>query len=250
MLSAAIATPIQDKPAINKRHSLESIIPRLKSISRTLRSKRLKELIHDIQNQEVDKNRVLSCLMVIFRDTRSIDVYNLLFNLSYKSFLALTFSKLKRYGPLMDPQDIIQEVYISIFRYPRSFREDHSNSFRNWSYTIIRNAIFKISKKLSTCPLPCDIDSNYADPQEKPTPLDDLVKDEKNKDWTKLYCMSLSMYLHLYNTLLNAREKIALHRIEVLGECYKDASEAMGVKLANFKMIVCRARKKIFNATL
>ncbi len=41
------------------------------------------------------------------------------------------------------------------------------------------------------------------------------------------------------------RERLALHLVEVEDKRYREASAILGIKLENFKMVVCRARKKI-----
>jgi len=227
----------------------QSILPDLYSINSLLKSPKLKKLINGIRNKKLHKDQIISALMVVFRDTRSVDLFNALFKLTYKNFYGIAYSKLRRFGLLMDPQDILQEVYISIYRYPGAFREEHANSFKNWSQTIIRNAVFKLTKKFSLNSSVCEIDSNYADFTKRVSPLEKMVDKERRQKWADLYCLSLSMYLHIYKSLLNPREKEAIDRVEIRGECYKDAAKAMGIKLANFKMIVCRGRKKIFFKT-
>ena len=50
-------------------------------------------------------------------------------------------------------------------------------------------------------------------------------------------------------TQINA-VRAALHKVEVENLSYKAAAASMGIRLENFKMVVCRARKKIFHYAL
>lgn len=230
----------------SKRMPPKALLPYLREISTSLSSPNLEALIKGLERHRLPPGRIMNLLMCVYRDTRSVAVFNLLFEFNYKPFLSLIFSRLKRYGSLNDPQDILQEVFISIYRYPRSFREEHENSFRNWSHSIIRNAIFKHMKRMTNFPHMGEIDNEIPDNEEGASPLVKLVEKERRYEAGRLYCFSLHLYLHLYNTLLTPREKVALHKVEVENLPYKEASRSMGIKLENFKMVVCRARKKIF----
>jgi RNA polymerase sigma factor (sigma-70 family) len=224
----------------------KSLIERLRVASRKTRSAGLKKFIKTLEEDRLDAGQVMGGLMAVFRDTRSMDIYTLLYELNFKSFLGKVYCGLKRYHSLSDPQDILQEVFISIYRYAKGFREEHRHSFRNWTQTIIRNAILKHLNRTRKVPPPCEIEQDIVDEREDASPLERMIRTERYHEFGKLYFLSLSLYLHQYNKRLNAREKTALHKVEVENLPYKDSAKAMGVKLENFKMIVCRARKKIY----
>ena len=61
-----------------------------------------------------------------------------------------------------------------------------------------------------------------------------------------IYGLLLTLYAHIYEHDLKPRDRLALRLVEIEGMAYRDAADVLGCKLENFKMIVCRARKKIF----
>ena len=231
------------------RRPLRSLLPRLTALYGDLKNRRLRRLIKDLDSQELTSYDVLNALMCVFRDTRSTEVFSLIYEISHRLFLSQAYRHLKRYGSLLDPYDVIQETYLSIYRYPRGFREEGPNAFRNWSHSIIRNAVFKHSKRMKRVQALGEMESDVPDPGGKRSPLDRLAEKEQRQAWGKLYVLSLWIYLYIYNTRLNAREKAALDQVEVKGKSYLEASRFLGIKTENFKMVVCRARKKILRAS-
>lgn len=244
----ATAAKTRSRPA----RSIDQLDPdflgsQLHTLARRCPSKEIDRMIEDLKKHGLETGEVLNRLMEIYRDTRSVEVYTLLYEHSFKRFLSVVRSKLKRYGCLSDPQDILQDVYLSIYRYPRSFRTEHKNSFRNWSHSIIRNAIFKHLGKIRMLPPFFELDGEYPDDPGRSSPLRAAILEENRREARGIFNLSLCLYLHIYNTRLNAREKTALHKVEVENMTYKAAAAAMEIKLENFKMVVCRARKKIFH---
>ena len=226
---------------------IQTYLFRLREAHSAVPSTHLKKLIQDIEMERPSRDQIMNALMAAFRDTRSVAAYTLLYELNARPFFSNIFSMLRRFGSLCDPHDILQEVFLSLYRYPRSFRIRKEFSFRNWSLSIIRNAVFKHLKRHSRHP-PCSgFDRDLMDKSPMVSPLDRLVEKERRHEWGRLYCLSLSLYLHQYNTLLKSREKEALHKVEVENLPYKTAAIAMGIKPENFKMVICRARKKIFS---
>jgi RNA polymerase sigma factor (sigma-70 family) len=225
-----------------------TLLSRLQEALKAAPSKRLKRLIRDLEREHLNRDQILNGLMASFSDTRSVAVYTLLYELNSRPFLSIIFSNLRRFGSLCDPQDIMQEVFLSIYRYPGSFRDEKEYAFRNWSLSIIRNAIFKYLKRNARHPSCFDFNQDLMDDSPMVSPVEKLIEQERRHEWGRIYCLSLSLYLSLYNTVLKEREKEALYRVEVENLSYKVAAESMGIKPENFKMVICRARKKIFNA--
>jgi DNA-directed RNA polymerase specialized sigma24 family protein len=61
-----------------------------------------------------------------------------------------------------------------------------------------------------------------------------------------MYLILLLLYLKAFDQRLSEREKRALRLVEVEGYRYREAADELGIKLENLKMVICRARKKIF----
>lgn len=205
-----------------------------------------KEFLDKIgQAGDLPVDLVNNMLMAIFRDHRLDDAYSLLYELNYKRFTLAIFKKTKCYSHRLDPQDILQDVFLSIYRYPNRFQEDKPYAFRNWSYSIIRNIIFKHLKMREKHETESETFLVHAEDRNAKTPLSNLVRREGIKKSQKLYIYYLILYLNIFNKFLSPRERRVLHLVEVEGMRYREASEIMGIKLENFKMVVCRARKRI-----
>jgi DNA-directed RNA polymerase specialized sigma24 family protein len=63
---------------------------------------------------------------------------------------------------------------------------------------------------------------------------------------SRVYLIFLLLYLRAFDLRLSEREKRALRLVEVDGLRYREAADELGIKLENLKMVICRARKKIF----
>ena len=64
----------------------------------------------------------------------------------------------------------------------------------------------------------------------------------------RVYALLLTIYTDVYAHELKPRDRLALELVEIHRLGYRDAAAVVGVRLENFKMIVCRARKKIFQS--
>ena len=91
-----------------------------------------------------------------------------------------------------------------------------------------------------------ELGRHVIDPGSGRSAVERLEWKEHLLEGSKIYCLSLALYLHLYQLLLTPREKKALHKVEVENLTYRAAAEDMGIRLENFKMAVSRARKKIY----
>ena len=67
-----------------------------------------------------DRRTSLECLnnrlMDSFRRTRSLEAYSLIYEINYKHFLQLIFKRTRFYTHSLDPKDIAQDVFLSIYR--------------------------------------------------------------------------------------------------------------------------------------
>ena len=184
-------------------------------------------------------------LMAVFRDHALVDAYSLLYELNYRQFLLVIFNKIKYYCHILDPKDILQDVFLSIYRYPHRFREEKEHAFRNWTYSIIRNTVLKHLKMRNSQESSSEKILEIMEDHNEVGPLNRLVKRESIKRFKRLYLFYLILYLNIVNNCLSEREKLALQLVEVEDKRYREASQVLGIKLENFKMVVCRARKKI-----
>ncbi len=174
--------------------------------------------------------------------------FSLLYELNYQHFSSVIYHRIRRYYYLLDAADILQEVFFNIYRYPFKFKADRPDSFRHWTYTIIRNTIIKYLKaqsRIDRIELGDEDLSEKMDPNTF-SPLRTAIQHEDAGECSRAFLLYLYLYLAVYNRL-SARERQALYLVEVQERSYKLASEEMNLKLENLKMVIFRARKKIFN---
>ena len=53
-----------------------------------------------------------------FRLHRNLEAYSVLYELNYREFLVVILKRLRYVSASIDPNDILQDVFVSIFRYP------------------------------------------------------------------------------------------------------------------------------------
>ncbi|MEO0652427.1 MAG: RNA polymerase sigma factor, partial [Planctomycetota bacterium] len=143
----------------------------------------------------------------------------------------------------------LQEVFFNIYRYPRRFDSSKPDAFRIWTTTIVRNTVLKQMRSLGRsgrAEVPFEDLSEH--PEELAQgPLGGAIERESEVACKRVYLVYLSLYLEFYKRL-SSREQEALRLVEVEGVSYRDAADALGIKLENLKMVIFRARRKITRA--
>jgi RNA polymerase sigma factor (sigma-70 family) len=187
-------------------------------------------------------------LMEVFRLHRSRAAFGLLYELNRQHLLQQVASRLRRYQSRSDPQDVLQEVFFNVYRYPHRFDATRDDAFRVWTATIVRNTVLKHLRSLSRSgraevafedlPEPADENGRATEP------VRGVIDDESRLSCTRVYLTYLHLYLRFYS-MLSERERRAIHLVEVDGLSYRAAAGELGIKLENLKMVIFRARRKI-----
>lgn len=203
------------------------------------------EIVASWERGEINHQQANNRLMEEFSRTADVDAYSALYELNSKHFLNIITRRLNGFHYQISPSDVLQDVFLLIYRYPSKFRADHDRSFYNWSYSIILNTIRRKIKKLGMKTVDLDsIAETHADLNSR-APLGEMINSEDIEHLKQLYSLSLMLYLNAYRMCLTEKEKAALHLVEVCGKPYSEAALELGLKYDNFKMVICRARKKI-----
>jgi RNA polymerase sigma factor (sigma-70 family) len=200
------------------------------------------------------RDAVSTSLMAVYKDTASKEAFALLYELNHEDFLRLIYHHLKRSYYSVDASDVLQEVFFNVYRYPFKFKPDRKSAFRNWTHSIIRNTVLKHSRRAQrdrVLPIgAADRDSDELVPLEladdrMSTPLEDSVEREAADELAGAWKLYLHFYLEAYRCL-TPREKRVLFLVEVQGLPYREAAAEVDVRVENLKMMVFRARRKIF----
>jgi RNA polymerase sigma-70 factor (ECF subfamily) len=185
-------------------------------------------------------------LMEVFRLQQSRVAFGLLYELNQQHLLQQVRSRLRRFQAKIDPNDVLQEVFFNVYRYPHRFNCAREDAFRVWTATIVRNTVLKClraMKRGGRTEVP------FEDLAEQPEvgslgPLGGVVERESAARCQRVYLTYLQLYLRFYS-MLSIRERRAIHMVEVEGLSYRDAAAELGIKLENLKMVIFRARRKI-----
>ena len=158
--------------------------------------------------------------------------------------LRLVCSGLRGQSRRFDPQELCQDVFVNIYRYPGSFRDDHPRSFRVWVAAITRNVIRRHLGRRTSHSID-DLPEGSQEPQDSRSgPLDRVFLAEEHQSLSGAWGIFLQHYLLAWKEL-SPRDQEALRLIEVEGFTYAEACDRMSVGMSNMKMIMFRARKRI-----
>jgi RNA polymerase sigma factor (sigma-70 family) len=188
-------------------------------------------------------------LMESFKASRNRACFGLLYELNATHLLLQVASRLRRYASKADPNDVLQEVFFNVYRYPHRFNSERDDAFRVWSAMIVRNTVLK---HLRAHGRGGRQEVAFEDLSDQPlsraeSPLSGVIEDESTQECSRVYLTYLQLYLRFY-VMLSDRERRALHLVEVEGVSYRVAAEDLMIKLENLKMVIFRARRKIHRA--
>ncbi|HET6201261.1 MAG TPA: RNA polymerase sigma factor [Planctomycetota bacterium] len=188
-------------------------------------------------------------LMDVYRVTGSGAAFSLLYELNGRAFLASIVQRLRRIELPLDPGDVLQEVFFNVYRYPHRFHADREDAFRHWTHRIVKNTILKQWRARSRTARFEQSEEEIAERPDGPEvdPEREAMQRESEKACTFAYLVCLLHYLRAYRRLA-PRERRALYLVEVKGVSYRDAAAEIGLRLENLKMVIFRARKKIFRS--
>jgi len=198
---------------------------------------------------EAYRDRLSTRLMDCYRASQSQEAFSLLYELNYRLFTNVITAKLRRFYFRLDVQDVLQEVFFNIYRYPHKFNADKDQAFRHWASMIIRNTVYK-STKTKDRELSREIQDEEIETRPdvgRDTPLVEAMNEESRDSCTGALKLMLQIY-HAAYLQLSARERKALYMVEIEGKPYKVAAAALDIRLENLKMVVFRARKKLLRS--
>ena len=189
---------------------------------------------------------VSTSLMDCFKDTGDSAVFALLFELNRGAFLHAIQGNLRRTFHHVDPQDVLQEVFLNIYRYPHRFHADKADAFRGWGHRIARNTLLKFLKGQARLARFREIDEEVMEPEDVRGRRPDRAASEAESATVvnHAYVIYLQLYL-LHFGRLSPKERLALTMVEVDGVSYRDAAAALSIRLENLKMVIFRGRRKI-----
>ncbi|MFN0009520.1 MAG: RNA polymerase sigma factor [Planctomycetota bacterium] len=211
--------------------------------------RQLTEILDGEGEAELRRDALSTRLMEAFRETRGRGCFGLLYELNSQHLLVQVAGRLRRYSSKADARDVLQEVFFNIYRYPHRFNSEREDAFRVWSAMIVRNTVLKHLRSQGRggrVEVPFEDLSDQ--PEARPSsPLSGAIERESSAACLHAYFLILDKYLKFYGQL-SPRERTALYRVEVEDFSYRQTADELGIKLENLKMVIFRARRKIFRA--
>lgn len=201
--------------------------------------------------QEVDEQRrddaLATALMDVFRTSGSREVFDCLVQLTAPQLMARVRSRVRYLGDHLDPQEMLQDAYINIYRYPDKFDARRPSAFAAWSSTIVDNTIRRhLRRSRSGVEInlrPAEILAQYPDIESR-GPGNTAEQREDYEKAVDGYRLFLSFYLAAFHTL-SERERFVLQMVEVRSMRYAQLAGLLGIRPEALKMVVFRARKRI-----
>jgi RNA polymerase sigma-70 factor (ECF subfamily) len=186
-------------------------------------------------------------LMSCYKNTGDPQVFALLYDLNHLQFMQAIQAKVRRSACLVDPHDVLQEVFLNIYRYPHRFVAEKADSFRNWGHRIVRNTLLKFLKSHNRQSRFASLDDEIGDREDNRvrSPYRSALESESADIVDRAYLLYLELYLLHFNRL-SEKERRALTLVEVEGASYRQAADELGIRLENLKMVIFRGRRKIF----
>jgi RNA polymerase sigma-70 factor (ECF subfamily) len=190
------------------------------------------------------ENRVGTWLMARWRDSGGADDFEALYAFARPAVQHWIQSLLRRGLGHLDVAELLQDTFVNVYRYPRSFREEHAGSFRVWVRTIAGNIVRRAGARAAAVSFQ-QLPEGLREPaDERGGPQHDLLMVEQHQRLRQAWLLFLLHYGRAYEELAT-RDRRALHLVEVEGLSYEEAGRALGVRRSNMKMIVFRSRKRI-----
>lgn len=132
------------------------------------------------------------------------------------------------FGSAEPAEDVVQEVFIKVFRSIRTF--DGQSAFSTWLYRITRNTCLDQLRAGKHVPQPVDpVDVTAIEPGD--------VADE----------VALSTSVEAAMASLAPEDRDALNAVALFGMSYAEAGEALGIPTGTVKSRVFRARRMLIS---
>lgn len=188
--------------------------------------------------------RLETSLMALYRDERDPAAFEALYAVALPAVRRCLGAVLRGLPPGPDLAELVQDVFVNVYRYAKGFRDEHARSFRSWASTIATNVVRRHGSRRPALQL-----AALPEPMQEPAdrrsgPLDLALSGESDRELSRAWMLLLLHYAAAWRELA-PRDRLALELVEVQGVSYSEACARLRVRMSNMKMIMFRARKRI-----
>jgi RNA polymerase sigma factor (sigma-70 family) len=211
---------------------------------RRLRQRGVRLRATDGEDFATHRARLETALLALFRDERQAADFEALHGFTAARLVSSIGRELRGGAQRLDPVDLMQDVFINVYRYAGSFRDERPHSFQVWIGAIARNIVRREMSRPRAASLQAFPDDLQEPADLRLGPIGLLQSVEDQQALRTAWLIFLGHYNAAYATL-GARDQRALELVEVDERSYKECCELLDVGMSNMKMIMFRARKRI-----
>ncbi len=189
---------------------------------------------------------VATLLMDEYRMRQEHAVFDVLVRFMDQELRRRVRARIRRSGVSCEVDEVLQDVWVNIFRYPDRFDASRPGAFGAWSSTITDNVIrrrFRGQGRRRVCASPIELLEQFADEQQL-APDRSAEHREESTRVDSAFRLLLVCYMQAF-AQLSEREQHALTMVEVEGMRYADLAPQMGIRTEALKMVIFRARKRV-----
>lgn len=224
---------------------------RIRSRAHQLLERQPSDMAWGLADEGQQDAALATALMDLFRRTADAEVFDCLVAWVGPQLHARIRSRLRGLGGMFDAQEILQDTIVNIYRYPDRFLASRPGAFAAWSSTIVDNAIRRQLRRSRQ-----GLDVALSAPEVLQEQADRAVREpslaaqdsEECTATANAFALLLQCYLQAYQSL-SERERFVLQMVEVRQMRYAELALVLGIRPEALKMVVFRARKRIFDRT-
>jgi RNA polymerase sigma factor (sigma-70 family) len=195
---------------------------------------------------ELRSDWIATTLMDVYRRSRDREAMAVLHELYAGRFLRLIRHRLRTCRVDGDADDLLQETFFAICRYPDGFCADRPQAFRCWAFRILYNTITTAVRRLSRRPRQLDTleVASIAQIADERTPASAASDREAIGHACSAFVLLLRSCLHAYHSL-GSGDRALLDAVDVARRSYPQVAAELGCSVATMKVRVFRARRRI-----
>src|SRR5262249_21754013 len=169
--------------------AIEEVPPGAMAVARRLAEETGHALLQDVVSGRgaADFQAFNNALMDLYRVHGSVEAFTLLFELNTRPFSMIAARIMRMTSCRAELGDILQETFLAIYRYPTRFCPDKPNAFRNWSYSIIRNTVYRHLQISAREGIPVDLLAEVLPDEHASSPVTESENAESDARCQRVY---------------------------------------------------------------
>ncbi|MEZ5990046.1 MAG: RNA polymerase sigma factor [Planctomycetota bacterium] len=154
--------------------------------------------------------------------------------------------EVSRLSPDLDPDEVVQETLLNLYRYGRGFRPEVPYAFSTWVGRILRNVVLRMLRVRRRQQLVSLQDLTGLEIEECASrgPVRMVLDEEERVRLGRDLGLLLQLCYRSYEGLTELQRSV-LDRVAGLGHSYKEIAAELGMRVEAVKMVAFRARRRL-----